>query len=93
MITVLLIVLITGSFVVLFGSLWVLVCSEITYRHRIKILDAIYNTYGGKDHAAFMRASEYFDAVDYNEHMWRLARLQSPWSIYSPEIKALVGAA
>lgn len=67
----------------LVGGLWVLVCNQFTYLHRVHIINDIFDKYQGKDTQLYRN----YVKLSYDQHLWRLATFRWNWKAWYYEAK------
>ena len=63
------------------SAVWLLICNEITFSQRGKVIDAVYD---GPNWASL---SHDFREVSYGRHLWAVATFRKWRELYSPEIQ------
>lgn len=73
MIEVIFFLLIAGFF----ACMWFLVCNSRTYKHRMQLIDWIYDGTGN-----WRKRSACFESVSYDQHLWYIFTFRDPKKLY-----------
>lgn len=66
---------------------WGVICSERTYRQRIKLIDAMYMS---ESRAELLAARKAYKSVEYDDHMWRLFFFRDASALYPEPARSIL---
>lgn len=57
---------------------WILWCNHRTFKDRMRLVKIVY----AKEN--YREASQYYEEINYYEHLIALVKFQNPWALYDP---------